>query len=254
MWLYVFVCVYYSLCLQIGADPATWVLYDFQTKINPLTPFLFLKPHNFPYNLMISGLNIHFHRRTCYVPRPRCSVLCPQVYRELIDVKGQPSHRGTILALKLKASRTDRGPSLHDGFQIAHYAGVDEKQTRNTWHNMGMLIWPSVIWHACRCYRFWWIFSQLCRRAFNKKWQIPPNSGGLMRRYGWYDEILHSASLPPDRWPRDDGEWFQVLCPTPPRVGSTRTTTRRLPCHRVRLLAMKNHPFVDDNNDDLQTH
>ena len=177
MWLYVFVCVYYSLCLQIGADPASWVLYDSQTKIIPLTPFLILKPHNFPYNVMISGLNTHFHRRTCYVPRPRCSVLCPQVYRELIDVKGQPSHRGTILALKLKASRTDRGPSLHDGFQIAHYAGVDEKQTRNTWHNMGMLIWPSVIWYACRCYRFWWIFSQLCRRALNKKWQIPPNSG-----------------------------------------------------------------------------
>eukprot|EP00435_Cladocopium_sp_Y103_P011671 s2674_g3.t1 len=50
------------------------------------------------------------------------SKFCEQVYRELIDAK-QPSHRGTILALKLKASRTDRGPSLHDGFQIAHYAG-----------------------------------------------------------------------------------------------------------------------------------
>ncbi len=47
-----------------------------------------------------------------------------KVYRELIDSKGVPSHRGTILALKLKASRTDRGPALHDGFQIAHYAGL----------------------------------------------------------------------------------------------------------------------------------
>lgn len=47
-----------------------------------------------------------------------------QVYRELIDSKGVQSHRGSILALKLKASRTDRGPALHDGFQIAHYAGL----------------------------------------------------------------------------------------------------------------------------------
>lgn len=43
-----------------------------------------------------------------------------KVYRELIDTKGQRA----IMALKLKASRTDRGPSLHDGFQIAHYAGA----------------------------------------------------------------------------------------------------------------------------------
>lgn len=47
-----------------------------------------------------------------------------KVYRELIDSKGVQSHRGSILALKLKASRTDRGPALHDGFQIAHYAGL----------------------------------------------------------------------------------------------------------------------------------
>lgn len=46
------------------------------------------------------------------------------MYRELIDSKGVQSHRGSILALKLKASRTDRGPALHDGFQIAHYAGL----------------------------------------------------------------------------------------------------------------------------------
>ena len=56
--------------------------------------------------------------------------LGPQVYRELIDPKVQSIHRGSILPLKLKASRTDRGPALHDGFQIAHYAG------RPTWWDM----------------------------------------------------------------------------------------------------------------------
>lgn len=54
------------------------------------------------------------------------SKFCEQVYRELIDTKGQRA----IMALKLKASRTDRGPSLHDGFQIAHYAGAVSYSTK----------------------------------------------------------------------------------------------------------------------------
>ena len=242
-------CVYYSLCLQIGADPATWVLYDSQTKINPLTSFLFLKPHNFPYNLMISGFNTNFHRRTCYVPRPPCSVLCPQVYRELIDVKGQPSHRGTILALKLKASRTDRGPSLHDGFQIAHYAGVDEKTNNEHMAQHGhvdMTVSDMICVQMLQVLVDFQPTMQACTEQkmadSTKQWKFNAEI-----RVVWWDIVF--SQPPPDRWPRDGGEWFQVLCPTPPRVGSTRTTTRRLPCHRVRLLALKNHPFVDDNND-----
>lgn len=43
-----------------------------------------------------------------------------EVYREMID-KGRAGQ--SIMALKLKATREGRGLALHDGFQIAHFAG-----------------------------------------------------------------------------------------------------------------------------------
>jgi len=49
---------------------------------------------------------------------------CEHVHRTLI--KGT----GPIMALKLKANRSGNGPSLHDGFQIRHYAGDVAYSTR----------------------------------------------------------------------------------------------------------------------------
>ena len=108
--------------------------YDSRTKIHPLTPCLCLKSHRFQKTNSKKSHDFRLENpcssKKLLPPKAFRPVLrsCPQVYRELIDAKGQPSHRGTILALKLKASRTDRGPSLHDGFQIAHYAGVDDQE------------------------------------------------------------------------------------------------------------------------------
>lgn len=53
---------------------------------------------------------------------------CAHVHKSLIqDSKSAP---GVILALKLKASRSNLGPGLHDGFQVKHYAGEVSYTTR----------------------------------------------------------------------------------------------------------------------------